>query len=141
VEHRAYLYPESSGTWAGGCEACDTSWVAEPCWHRAAAWCGGHNKALDVEAAGRHRFPRIGPGDAITLAVLRDRIREVAASVGAHAEIVQPVAIPPILCIWTPPNPDGWERERLGTLLIERGGTFIPQTRTEIRAGRHRKEP
>jgi hypothetical protein len=141
VEHRAYLFPEPSGTWAGGCEACEVSWVAEPCWHRAAAWCSGHNHVLTRLDDDRRRFPLIGPGDAITLARLFDRVEEAAGAVGWEAEIVQPVTVPPILCVWTPAEPEGWKRERLGTIIIERAGSFMPESRPALRSGRHRAEP
>jgi hypothetical protein len=140
VEHRAYLYPEPSGTWAGGCEACEVSWVAEGCFHRASAWCSGHNHVLERLTDDRRRFPLIGPGDAITLGRLIDRVEEAGSAIGWEAEIVQPVAFAPVLCVWTPGDRNR-QRERLGTIILERGGTWMPQPRTALPTGRHRREP
>jgi hypothetical protein len=140
VDHRAYLYLEPGGTWSGGCEACERSWVGNPCWRNGAAWVEGHNHLQSRIAADQHRFPSIEPGDAITLGQLVDCVEETAGFIGWEAEIVQPVAFAPVLCVWTPTGRNR-QRERLGTVLLERKGTWIPQPRAELPTGRHRKEP
>jgi hypothetical protein len=140
VDHRAYLYVEPGGTWAGGCEACERSWVNNPCMRTGAAWVEGHNHLQARIESDRLQFPLIGPGDAITLGRLLDRVEEAGSAVGYEAEIVQPVAFAPVLCVWTPGDRNR-QRERLGTVILERHGAWIPQPRTALPTGRHRREP
>lgn len=137
VEHRAHFSQRVDGTFEGGCFICGVAWYGETDRGRADAWCNGHNTAV-------HRihdrpvplwWPPVGPGDAITLARLREVIDETMAhldregmpTTGDLAEIVQPAAFPPLLFVWTPPTEEGWHRERLGAILVERTGAWIPE--------------
>jgi hypothetical protein len=137
VEHRAYFSENDSGTWDGGCFICGVAFYGETDRGRADAWCNGHNSAV-ARIADRPVplwFPPVGPGDAITLPRLREAIDEAMAyldqegfpTTGELAEIVQPAAFPPLLFVWTPPTEEGWKRIRLGAILAERNGAFIPE--------------
>lgn len=73
-------------------------------------------------------FPPRGPGDAITLRRLVELIDTTAIQLGTwDVEIVQPAAYPPLLFVWTPPTGPEWTRRRLGALLVEKAGAFIPE--------------
>lgn len=127
-EHRAYHRRKEhdelgEGAWTAGCDYCGTKFFTYNPQH-AQWWATGHDSAVaqqrHVARTAAAFFVRTGPGDAITLGVLRDRIDEVIATRGGDVEIVQPADQAPLLYLWTPPTEEGWHRDSVGVLALDR---------------------
>ena len=125
-EHRAHCAQGADGKWSGGCEMCGTRFGgAEQL--GAESWVAGHDSA--VVSAGRVAekigplFPKAGPGDATTVDELRETLDWLADS---GAEIVQPMDQVPVLYLWTAPTEEGWNREPIGAIYLDRGAQFVP---------------
>lgn len=126
-EHRAYHRRREEnelgeGDWAAGCGYCGTKFFTYD-QNEARWWASGHDSAIaqqrHVARTARAFFVKTGPGDAITLATLRDRIDRVIATHGGDVEIVQPADQAPLLYLWTPPTEEGWNRKSAGVLALD----------------------
>jgi hypothetical protein len=133
TEHIATFTEREDGLFDGGCDICGVRWYGETERGWADAWCTGHNSAVHRIASRPVPlwFPPVGPGDAISVRDLHKVIHNVGAMLGDDVEIVQPAAYPPLLFVWTPPSVEGWHRDRLGAIYIEKQGVFIPEPDSE----------
>lgn len=128
-DHRAWCAEEVDGRWSGGCNLCGTYFSgAEKL--GAQSWVSGHDSSIVstrrvAEKVGP-RFEKVGPGDACTIQELREALDWVS---GNEAEILTPADSIPALFLWTPAAEEGWNREFLGSIHLERGAQYVPFTR------------
>ncbi len=135
VQHRAWMQETEPGKWMAGCDWCRTTLgpTSDP---DLGAWASGHDSAVacqrDVARRQPPTFRPTGPGEATSLAQLRDTAADLIAWFGDEAEVLVAADQSPLLYVFTPPTEEGWNRELLATVHVDNGAIEVSPRGDEI---------